>query len=224
MEDVLLVHVHVDHLIGVLGVFGQEVLDRIDVVINVVLGAVQIPGHAPHPVVDGDDIGVEAVNQVVQGTQRRNHPAGGYIHIHPEGGNAVIRMGFRIGVHRHMALVQMRHHGIRQRTRGFLIPVGTVRRRLMLSDQHGHTGALGIVILTSHVEHVGTDDLGHIGENLGEPLGIIQLVNILNVLLAMLFRLRIGDIENIETQGFGQVVETMNRNLGIGIFHHSCTP
>ena len=94
----------------------------------------------------------------------------------------------------------------------------------MLGNQHGHTGALGIVILASHVEHVGADDLGHVGENLGETLGIIQLVNILDVLLAMLFRLRIGDIENIEAQGFGQVVETMNRNLGIGIFHHSCTP
>ena len=70
MEDVLLEHIHVDHLIGVLGVFGEEVLDRIDVVINVVLGAIQIPGHAPHPVVDSDDIGIEAVDQVIQCPQR----------------------------------------------------------------------------------------------------------------------------------------------------------
>src|SRR5690606_14183388 len=56
VEHVLLVNVHVDHLIRILGVFGQVILDRVDIVIDVVLGAIDIAGEAAHTVVYRHDV------------------------------------------------------------------------------------------------------------------------------------------------------------------------
>ena len=48
----------------------------------------------------------------------------------------------------------------------------------MLSNQHGHTGTLRLIILASHIQNIGANDIGYVGENLGETLRVIQLVNI----------------------------------------------
>eukprot|EP00747_Dinoflagellata_sp_TGD_P084018 gnl/TRDRNA2_/TRDRNA2_162348_c1_seq1.p1 gnl/TRDRNA2_/TRDRNA2_162348_c1~~gnl/TRDRNA2_/TRDRNA2_162348_c1_seq1.p1 ORF type:complete len:142 (-),score=3.21 gnl/TRDRNA2_/TRDRNA2_162348_c1_seq1:288-713(-) len=133
-------------------------------------------------------------------------------------------MGFRIGVDSHMALVQVRHHRVRQRPGRFFVPVGTARRGFVFRDQHGHTGALRIVVLTGHVEDVGANDARHVGEDFSQPLRVVELIDVLDVLLAVLLGLRIGDVENIEAERLGQVVETVHRNLGIGIFYHRISP
>ena len=51
----------------------------------------------------------------------------------------------------------------------------------MLGDQHGHAGALGIVILAGNIENIGADDPGHVGVDLGGRRIIIKLVDVLDV-------------------------------------------
>ena len=223
MEDIFLIHIHVDHLISVLGIFRQEVLDRIDIVINVVLGAIQITSHSTHPVIHGDNIGIEAVDQVVQRTQRGDHPTGRHVHIYSKSGDTIIRVRLWIGMYRHMALIQVSNDRLWQRPRRFFVPVSSNGWCFMLSNQHGHAGTLRLIILAGYIQNVGANDFGYVGENLGETLRVIQLVNIFDIFLTVLFCLCVSDIKNIKTQGFGQVIKTVNRNLGIGIFHHSRT-
>src|SRR5690606_31033543 len=109
------------HLIGVAGIVGQVVLDRIDVMVNVVLGTTHVPGETPHPVIDGDHVGIKAVDQIVQYFQRRDQAAGRYINIRPEGADTFVGVAFRVGVYRYVALVQVPDNGLRQGARGFLV-------------------------------------------------------------------------------------------------------
>src|SRR5690606_28222853 len=77
MENVFLVNVNVDHLVQIQGFIQEEVLDGIDLVIDVQLATFHIAGKTTYPVIHRHDIGIELVNQVVQGLQRRNDATGG---------------------------------------------------------------------------------------------------------------------------------------------------
>src|SRR5690606_23281463 len=112
VEDVLLVDVDVQHLVARADVLGQVVLDRVDLVVDVVLAALDVAGEAAHAVVHDHDVGLEALDQVVQGLQRRDHAAGGDVDVGAEGRDAVVRVGFRVGVHGDVRLVQVRDHGV----------------------------------------------------------------------------------------------------------------
>jgi len=122
-------------------------------------------------------------------------------------------MAFRIGVHRHVALVQMRHNGIRQRTRGLFV-IGFAVGQFVLGDQHGDGRTMRLVILAGNVENIGTDDLDHVGQNLGQTLGVVHLVDVINIGFALFFGLRVTDVVDVEAQGFGQVVETVQLEFG----------
>ncbi|MNC14397.1 hypothetical protein D3C75_621740 [compost metagenome] len=208
MEQVFLVHVHVGHLVRLLGIVGEVLLDRVDLVVDEVLFALHVTGEAAHAVVYGDDVRVERVDQVVERLQRRDHPAGRHVDVDAEGGDAFHRMDFRIGVHRDVALVQVREDGLLQRARRLLdLAVGGLHR--LLGDQDGHAGALRIVVLAGDVEDVRADDLDHIGEDLRQALGIVDLVDVLDVGLLIFRRLGVADVVDVEAQGLGQVVEAM---------------
>src|SRR5690606_15236014 len=112
VEQVFLVHVDVDHLVPTLDRLGQEVLDRVDLVVDVVLLALHVAGEAADAVVHHHDVRLEALDQVVQGLQRRDHATRGHVDVGAEGGDAVVRVRFRIGVHGDVRLVQVRHHGV----------------------------------------------------------------------------------------------------------------
>ena len=117
VEEVLLVDVHIDHLIAVLGVARQIVLDRADVVVDEVLAPADIAREAAHPVVHDDHVGLKGMDQIVQGTQRRDPSAGGDIDVSAEGADPGLRIALRIGVDRDVALVQMGDHGLGQGAR-----------------------------------------------------------------------------------------------------------
>ncbi len=118
-------------------------------------------------------------------------------------------MAFRVGVHRDVTLVQVGHDGIRQRS-GRLFVVGLFAiGELVLGDQHGDRCAMGLVVLTRDVKNVGADNLDDVGQNLGQALGVVHLVDVVDIGLALFFGLRITDVVDVKAQGFGQVVETM---------------
>jgi hypothetical protein len=80
---------------------------------------------------------------------------------------------------------------------------------MLLGDQHGHRGALGLVVLAGDVEDVGADDVGHIGQDAGQPLGVVGLVDVGDVGGALLGRVGVADIVDVEAQRLGQVVEAV---------------
>ncbi len=117
-------------------------------------------------------------------------------------------MAFRIGVDGDVALVQMTNHGIRQWPRCCRVR-DRVILDMLLGDQHGHRCALGVVVLTSNVEDIGADDVGHVGQNRGQPFGVVGLVDVGDVRGALLGRVGVADIVDVEAQRFGEVVEAM---------------
>ena len=117
----------------------------------------------------------------------------------------MLRMRFRIGMDGDVALVHVRDHGVGN---DLLAGQLLVDHRL-LGNEDGHRRALRVVVLASDVQDVGADDLGHIGEDLRESIGVVFLVDVLDVTLALLFGTRIADVIDVEAQRLGEVVETL---------------
>ena len=106
-------------------------------------------------------------------------------------------MVFRIGVHRHMAFVQMGHHRL----------AAAVFHHALLGDEEGDAGPLGLIVLLGDVEHRGADHLGETGQDLGETVRVILFVDILDIILLRPGCFGITDVVDIKAQGLGQVVE-----------------
>ena len=70
MEQVFLIHIHVGHLVTVAGVFGEVVLDRVDLVIDKVLFAFHVTGKTTHAVIDSHDIRIKLMDQIVESFKR----------------------------------------------------------------------------------------------------------------------------------------------------------
>jgi hypothetical protein len=85
---------------------------------------------------------------------------------------------------------------------------GLVDHRL-LGDEDGHRGALRVVVLAGDVEDVGADDVRDLGQDLGQALGVEHLVDVLDVALALLLRHGVAHVVDVEAQGLGEVVETL---------------
>ena len=107
MKEVLLGDIDVDPIVPLLDIFSDELLDGMDIVVNEELLPLDVPGEAAHPVVQEDHFRVEGLDQVVQGFQGRNLPAGGDVDVDSEGGNATRLVSLRIRVGADVALVQM---------------------------------------------------------------------------------------------------------------------
>ena len=117
MENVFLVYVHVDHLVTLADITGEEVLNGIYFMINKMLSAAHIPGKAPHPVIKNHNIGFKAVNEVIQGLQRGNTTASLDVDIRAERTDTELRVTFRIGVDGDMAFIKVTDNSLRQRSR-----------------------------------------------------------------------------------------------------------
>ena len=64
-----------------------------------------------------------------------------------------------------------------------------------------------------NIEHVGADDVRYLGQNGGQTLGVVRLVNVGQVFPLCLFAGGITDIIDIETECFGQIVEAFQLQL-----------
>ena len=53
------------------------------------------------------------------------------------------------------------------------------------------------------------DSARHVGQDLGQAVGIVFLIDVLDVALALFFRNRIADVIDVEAQRLGEVVETL---------------
>src|SRR5690606_25484767 len=69
-NGIFLIHVHVNHLIGVTAIVTQVVLNGIDLVVDVMLPTSYFAGKSAPAVIHRDDVRIKAVNQVIQRFQR----------------------------------------------------------------------------------------------------------------------------------------------------------
>jgi hypothetical protein len=123
-------------------------------------------------------------------------------------------MGFRIGVDGDVALVQVRHHRhvfrvLAHRARDDLLARRLLVDHRLLGNEDGDRRALRIVVLAGDVEDVGADDVGHVSEDLGQALGVVGLVDVLDVALALLLGDGVADVIDVETERLGEVVEPL---------------
>ena len=164
------------------------------------LFTLDVAGKAAHAVVHRNNIRVERADEVIKGRQRRDLAAGCHVDIHAEGRKAGVRVVLGVCVHGNMALVEVRHDGVR------------LERRLhvLLRDEKGYGGALRVVILLGNVQHMRTDHLGHPLENAGQSFGVVLLVDIFDVVTLFALGLCIADIINVEGQLLCHVVEPVN--------------
>src|SRR5699024_5814304 len=79
----------------------------------------------------------------------------------------------------------------------------------LLGNQDRHRGALRIVILARDVEDVGSNDLGHVGEDLGQPVGVVDLVDVFDITAPLAFGHGKADVIDVEGQGLGEIVEAL---------------
>lgn len=106
-------------------------------------------------------------------------------------------MIFRVGVHRHMALVQVGQLGFSHRD------------HRALSDQDGDRGALRVIVLAGDVEHLRADHVGQGGEDVGQALRIVLLVDIRDIVPLLPRGLGVADIIDVEAQRLCQVVKAV---------------
>jgi hypothetical protein len=92
--------------------------------------------------------------------------------------------------------------------------VAELLQHRLLGNQHRHRRALRVVVLAGDVEDVGADDLGHIGKDLGQAIGVVLIVDVLDVVAALFFGHRIADVVDVEAQRLGQVVEALQAKTG----------
>ena len=171
------------------GVFRDKVLDRRYIVIDEQLDAAAVAREAADSVVDDDDIRLEALDQVVEGGQRADHAAGGYVDVDPEGGDAGQLVVLGIGMDRYVALVQVAQDARRG---------GRVRRILVLVEQGDDAGPARLVVLGRDLHELGVDDARHLLDDGPEPGGIVLLIDVLEVLDLRFGRPGVADVVDVE--------------------------
>ena len=89
-----------------------------------------------------------------------------------------------------------------------------------LGDQNSHRRALGVVVLPGDVQHLGADHVGEGGEDVGQSLGVVLLVDVGDVVLLLPGGFCVTHVVDVEAQRFGQVVEPVQFQL----FSHRSPP
>ena len=102
-----------------------------------------------------------------------------------------------VGVHRDMALIQVAQHRIPR------------RGHRALGDEDSHRGPLGVIVLPGDIQHLGADHIRQGGEDIGQALGVVLLVDIGNVIPLLPGSFGVAHIIDVETQRLCQVVKSI---------------
>ena len=70
MEDIFLIDIDVNHIIAVTRSRGDVILDGIDAVVDEQLFAIHIARKAADAVIEGDDVRVKTVQEIIQDVKR----------------------------------------------------------------------------------------------------------------------------------------------------------
>ena len=70
MKDVFLIDIYIDHLILLFSIICNIILDRIYVMIDIMFFTIYITRKSAHTIIHDHNIGMEAVDQIIQRLQR----------------------------------------------------------------------------------------------------------------------------------------------------------
>ena len=215
VKNIGLIYIDIDGIILGKGRFIDIILNGSDIVVDEELFAQHITGESADAVVDGDDIGIEAGYQVIQGIKGRYSTAGRYVYIHPESGDRVIGVILGEGVYGHMALIQMSvyHLGSIGENAQIAGGIDRILIQLLFGDEDIHGSALRFIILFGNIKHAGTDHLGNVAEYFGKTFGVILLVDILDIILLFFLTFSVTNVVDIKAEGLGKIIEAVKGDL-----------
>ena len=215
VKNIGLIYIDIDGIILGKGRFIDIILNGSDIVVDEELFAQHITGESADAVVDGDDIGIEAGYQIIQGIKGRYSTAGRYVYIHAESGDRVIGVILGEGVHGHMALIQMSvyHFGSIGENAQIAGGIDRILIQLLFGYEDIHGSALGFIILFGNIKHAGTDHLGNVAKYFCKTFGVILLVDILDIILLFFLTFSVANIVDIKTEGLGKIIEAVKGDL-----------
>ena len=215
MEEACLIEIDVHSIVLVQRLLFDKLLDGGHLAVHKQLAALQITRKAAHAIIHRDDVRVELTDEIVQRLQRCNLSAGRDVDIHAKGRNARIGMKLRIGMYGDVALVQMGKYRLPRQCCSVDGLLASRDNRCLLGDEHRHTRPLRLVVLLCNIQDPRTDHIGHLRKDLRETIGVVLLINVLDVVPLLTCRLRIANVINIETQRLRQVVKPVQFQLPI---------
>ena len=65
------------------------------------------------------------------------------------------------------------------------------------------------------VQDIGADDMRDLGENIRQALRVVRLIDVLDVLALICRGMRVTDVIDIEAQRLGEIVESVQLELGL---------
>ena len=104
-------------------------------------------------------------------------------------------MVLRIGVDGDMALVQVGQLGIPHGHHG------------SLGNENGHRRPLGVVVLLGDVQHLGADHIRQGGEDIGQTLGVVLLVNVSDIVPLLPGGLGVAHVVDIEAEALVRLLK-----------------
>ena len=116
---------------------------------------------------------------------------------------------------RQPGIVHVGHH----RVGDDLLPCILLVDHRLLGNEDGHRRPLGVVVLAGHVQDVGADDLRHIREDLGQTVGVVLLVDVLDIPAALILGRGVAHVVDVEAQRLGEVVEALQPQARQGFYH-----
>ena len=66
MKNIFLIYIYINHLIKLLYILTNKILDRVDLVVDIMFFSAHITGKTPYPIIDNNNIRVKTMNQIVQ--------------------------------------------------------------------------------------------------------------------------------------------------------------
>ena len=91
-----------------------------------------------------------------------------------------------------------------------------------LGDEDRYARTHWVIVLSGDVEDAGANDVCHALEDTLQPLRVVHLVDIGEILLAVRPALGVADVVYVETQALSQVIEPTEPEFLFGVF--SCPP
>jgi hypothetical protein len=211
VKNIGLINIDIDSVVSGKGRLVDIILNGSYIVVDEEFFAQHITGETADAVVDGDDIGIEAGDQIIQGIQRRYGTAGRNIDIHAESGDRVIGVILRESMHGNMALIEVSvyHFGSIGEDAQIAGGVDRILIQLLFSDEDINGSALGLIILFGNIKYAGTDHLGNVAEYFGKTFRVILLVDILDIILLFFLSLSVANVVDIKTEGFSEIIEAV---------------
>ena len=147
MENIFLVHIYINHVVHVASFCIDVILDGIDAMIDIDFLTRYVARKATYMVVQCEDIGVKALNQIVKCFKWRDLTTCRYFNICTERANPFVRMAFRVSMYSKVRFIKMHNH--------------IFFFNFLFRNQNRNRRPLWIIVLFRYVKDISTDNAAY---------------------------------------------------------------